>query len=61
MDWFFRSREEIVVSDLFIYPIKSCGPIRVTSAQLDRLGFEHVGLAILVSKKKKSINANLIL
>ena len=44
------SQPEITVSQLWIYPLKSCRGIRVDSAQLSAFGFEHDRIYMLVEE-----------
>jgi len=47
---FGSSQAEIAVSQLWIYPLKSCRGIRVDSAQLSPFGFEHDRIYMLVEE-----------
>jgi len=44
------SQAEIAISQLWIYPLKSCRGIRVDSAQLSAFGFEHDRIYMLVEE-----------
>jgi len=45
-----------IVSELFVYPIKSARGIRIQQATLDRRGFEHDRRWMLVDSQRKFIS-----
>jgi len=46
-------KSDLVVSQIFVYPIKSCLPIHSTSATIDKRGFEFDRIFMLVSPNAK--------
>ena len=50
-----KAKKRIIISDIYVYPIKSCGGIRLDIAQISKRGLLHDRVFALINRKSVNI------